>query len=100
MIVQKKISQADLILPFAKAAVDVERGLLSIGCDLHIDCAEELIGRGSASKDIWGFNIYPDHTLDFISLINIRPAQGNRSMAIKDLELQNTISSIVKKFLP
>src|SRR3989338_5376095 len=100
MIVLKKISQAELVLPFVKAAVDVEKGVLSLGCDLHIDCAEELIQHGSASKNIWGFNIYPDHSLDFISLINIRPSEGNRSMEIKDDKLQAVISAIVKKFLP
>ena len=40
--------------------------------------------NGPEAQDLWGFNIYPDFHLDFISLINIRPADDNRSMEIKN----------------
>ena len=45
---------------------------------------EELIKDGSSGRHVWGFNIYPEGRLDFVSLINIRPAQGNRSMELED----------------
>ncbi len=99
MIVKERIRKSDLQEPFAKAVVDVERKLISLGCELHIDCAEELIKEGSSAKDLWGFNIYPDGRIDFISLINIRPQDNNRTMEIKDLKIREEIQSIVKTFL-
>jgi len=83
-----------------KGAIDIDREIVAFGGEYHIDANSVLIQEGSRQENIWGFNIYPDHTLDFISLINIRPSEGNRSMEIKDDKLQAVISAIVKKFLP
>lgn len=98
MIIQNKIKKEDIIEPFTKAVVDIEKEILSIGCELHIDCAEELIKNGSAAKDLWGFNIYPDGHLDFVSLINVRPQDNNRSMQIQDENIKNKINEIFKKY--
>jgi hypothetical protein len=99
MIIRDKIKNEDLRAPFVKAVADIEKEIISIGCELHADCAEELVKDGSNYKDLWGFNIYPDRFLDFISLINIRPADNNRSMEIQNQEIREKIESIVKKYL-
>lgn len=99
MIVGVKIKKEDLQEPFTKAVADIAQGKLSIGCELHIDCADELVRAGSSAENLWGFNIYPDGHLDFISLINIRPAQGNRSMKIEDVAVSQKIENIVGRFL-
>jgi len=99
MIVSDKIKKENIENPFTKAVADIERKILSLGCELHSDCADELIENGSRGSDLWGFNIYPDGHLDFVSLLNIKPAVGNRSMEIKDEEICRKIEEIVKKFL-
>lgn len=99
MITEERINQSDLRPPFVKAAVDIEKEIVSIGGELHIDCAEELIENGSRRPDIWGINIYPDGRIDFISLINIRPQDNNRGMEIKDDVVREKILGIVGKFL-
>ena len=99
MVVKDKIAREDIQPPFVKAAADVKKELVAIGCELHSDCAEELISAGSDSCDIWGFNIYTDGHIDFISLLNIRPAEDNRSMDIKSPEIRDKITEIVVKLL-
>lgn len=99
IIGEGKIKKEDIQVPFTKAIVDINQEILSIGCELHIDCAEELIKNGSVAKDLWGFNIYPDFNLDFISLINIRPADNNRSMEIQNPEIREKIEKIFNKFV-
>ena len=99
MIVTGKLTADELQAPFVKAVADVQRGVLSVGCDLPIDCAEELLQDGSGAEDLWGINIYPDRRIDFISLMNIRPAAGNRTIEIRDPELRAKIESIVRAFL-
>ncbi|HDH31353.1 MAG TPA: hypothetical protein ENH26_01105 [Candidatus Wolfebacteria bacterium] len=99
MIIKDKINKEILKKPFIKAAADIKKEVISIDCELHIDCAEELIKNSSNNDDIWGFNIYPDGELDFISLINIRPSKGNRSMDIKNQEICVKIKTVVKKYL-
>lgn len=97
MIIKDKIKKEDLQSPFVKAAIDIKKEIISLGCELHIDCAEELIKNGSEAKEIWGFNIYPDGHVDFVSLINIRPADNNRSMEIQNQEIRQKITEVVKK---
>ena len=99
MIIKGKIEKKDIPSPFAKAVVDIKRQLISVGCELHIDCAEELIKDTSRSEDLWGINIYPNGEIDFISLINIRPSANNRGMEIQIQEIRETIKKIVEKFL-
>ncbi len=82
-----------------KGVIDINKRLLALGGELHSDCEQVLLDRGSKQADLWGFNIYPGKTreeyLEYTSLINIRPRQGNMDRDIKDLNLRRQIKSIV-----
>ncbi|MDP1629246.1 MAG: DUF5674 family protein [bacterium] len=86
-----------------KAVVDVERGILALGGELHIDGEILLWENGSKSENLWGINIYADEDKDkrvgFIALINIRPARGNRSMEVQDPKIREKIKEIVDKLI-
>jgi len=99
MIIREKTS-LDSLGSFVKIVVDIEREIISANCELHIDCAEELMADGSLYANLWGANIYPkDKKIDFISLMNIRPADKNRSMDIKDPVIKKRVEDIIKKLL-
>ena len=43
-----------------KAVVDIEKGIMVLGGELHIDEALKLVEKfQSKGKDIWGINLYP-----------------------------------------
>ena len=85
---------------FVKVVVDIQKEILSAGCELHIDCADELVQQGSLWENLWGANVYPeDNTIDFISLINIRPKAGNRSMKIENSDVKKKVEDIIKKLV-
>jgi hypothetical protein len=71
-----------------KYVVDVRRGVAAVGGEMHADGEEVLLADGSRQADLWGANYYPgrgrEECIEYTSLINIRPAQGNRSMEIQD----------------
>jgi hypothetical protein len=71
-----------------KYVVDVERGVLAVGGEMHADAEQVLLDDGSRQADLWGANYYPGRgpggCIEYTSLINIRPAQGNRSMEVQD----------------
>src|SRR5512139_3064371 len=71
-----------------KYVVDVERGVAAVGGELHADEEALLLEDGSRQDDLWGANYYPgrgeERCIEYTSLINIRPTQGNRSMLIED----------------
>ena len=84
-----------------KGVVDLERELVAFGGEFHADANSLLLGDGSQQPDVWGFNWYFDvpeeERIEYTSLINIRPLQGNRKMEISDETIRNKVRSIVIK---
>jgi hypothetical protein len=82
-----------------KASVDIGRGIMAIGGELHSDEEAILLADGSRQSDVWGINLYPDETgdgwIEFDSMINVRPGQGNRSRGVEDPALQRRIRDVV-----
>ena len=52
---------------------------------------------------MWGINLYPDRKgdefIEFDSMINVRPAQGNRSRVVESMDIQKKIRAVVAKIL-
>lgn len=87
-----------------KAAVDIEQEIMAIGGELHVDEQMLLIEReNSKQENVWGINIYPngvdDDFIEFDSMINLKPALGNRSRGIDNLEVHEKVMGIVKKLV-
>jgi len=110
IIVRDRISLEELkemaqegFLDFVKAVADIEQGIMAIGGEMHADCEKILLEQGSQQQNLWGFNIFPDkprgQMLEYTSLINIRPRQGNRTMQIQSDEVRNKILEIVNKLV-
>ena len=82
-----------------KGAVDIERGIVALGGEYHIDASTKLTDNGSKQKDVWGFNIIfskpKEDWFEYTALINIRPASNNRSMFIEDEKIRDKIKKIV-----
>ena len=109
-IIDKKITESklreiakDFYIDMIKGVVDIERGILAMGGEYHMDANMILVENGSKQQNIWGFNWYFDKTgderLEYISLINIRPAQGNRTMEVQDASLRDTMKIVISKYL-
>lgn len=86
-----------------KFVVDIEKGVLALGCEVHADCEEMLLQAGSKQENLWGANFYPykngDERIEYTSLINIRPSVGNRGMEIKDEFIRARVKIISEKLL-
>lgn len=82
-----------------KATVDVERGLLAVGGELHSDEEALLLEDGSKQEHLWGINIYPEKPeedrIEFDSMINVRPSQGNRSRGVDNPEMRARILRVI-----
>ena len=83
-----------------RLAVDLERGILAAGGEFHADCEEVLLDDGSVPEHVWGADLdLTDGTLRCISLINIKPQQGSRTMAVQDPLVRARIEAIVERVL-
>ncbi len=86
-----------------KGVVDLERRILLLDADLHADQEAALLADGSAQRDLWGINLYPDvegpDWLEFDSMINLRPSFGNRSRGVDDPATQQAIRVLVDELV-
>jgi len=83
-----------------KIVVDIRRRILSGGGEMHSDCETILLDNGSEQDDLWGANWYPaEKRIEFESLINIRPRQGNRNILIQDEAIRRQVESISREIL-
>lgn len=109
-IIEQPLSAEDLqgALPNAgdmvKVVVDVARKVLALGGELHADGEALLLGEGSRQEDLWGANIFRGDEgrlrIEYVSLINIRPRQGNRDMEIQDPALRATVEGVIHALVP
>ena len=81
-------------LPRDGAALSEETA--AVGGELHADAL--LLEQGSRQEDLWGANYYPgrgeDLCIEYTSLINIRPAQGNPGMTLSDEHLRRRLQEL------
>lgn len=88
---------------FVKAVVDIAREIIAVGAELHADEEATLLEQGSRQEDVWGINLYPaksnEDWVEFNSMINVRPAHGNRSRGVENTEIQKKIRATVKKLV-
>jgi hypothetical protein len=72
---------------------------MAVAGEMHADEEALLLEDGSAQKNLWGINIYPDKNraqwVEFDSMINIRPSQGNRSRNVEDADARTQIMRVV-----
>jgi len=86
-----------------KAVVDIEKGIMAIDAELHSDEEALLLENGSRQRDIWGINLYPAQSgndfIEFDSMINLRPSQGNMSRGVDNPEARERIMAVVNKII-
>ena len=86
-----------------KAVVDVEREIIAVDGELHADEEALLLENGSRQENLWGINLYPElkgpEWVEFDSIINIRPSQGNRSRNVEDPIVRTNILKAVEKLV-
>ena len=83
---------------FVKVVVDIDKGIMAVDAEMHVDLEKSLLENGSEQQNLWGINLYPEffgaeNFIEYDSMVNIRPWQNNRSRGIDD---ENTRKKIVE----
>ena len=109
-IINKKIAESELheiakdfYGEMVKGVVDIEREILALGGEYHMDANNKLIENGSRQQNVWGFNWYFDKKgnkrIEYVSLINIRPKQNNKTMEVQNVFLRDKMKTVILKYL-
>ena len=106
MILRKKASETDLkklakhFQGYIKIVVDIERKILAGGADRNVDDEKMLLADGSRQMDLWGGGLdLETKEIDYNSIINLRPNQGNPSRDILDKKIREEFNTIVRNLL-
>lgn len=106
ILVKEKISKEDLekaaedLDGYVKFVVDLEKGILTAGGLRHVDGEQMLLKEGSNQQNLWGGGLdLETGEMDFDSMINIRPNQGNSSREVLSQQLRSQIATIVNNLL-
>ena len=88
---------------FVKAVVDTGKNIMVVDAELHADEEAFLLENGSKQEVLWGINIYPelikDEMIEFDSMINLKPHQGNGTRNVEDPEIRSKITKIVANLI-
>lgn len=109
-IISKPITRAEahrigkeFYTDITKGVVDIEKEVIALGGEYHMDANMLLIKAGHAQNNIWGFTLYPnragDDWVEYTSLINIRPASHNRTMTVEDPNIRQKMKNIIEKLI-
>jgi len=98
-----KMMAQDRFGNLVKAVVDVSKKIMAVDGELHADEEALLLEDGSLQENLWGINIYPElegqDRIEYDSVINIRPSQGNKSRGVDSPEVREKIVQIVEELV-
>ncbi len=106
LLVKSKISDKDLkkaaqdLDGYIKVVVDIDQEILTAGGKLHVEGEKLLLDNGSQQANLWGGGLDLETLgVDYDSMINIRPNQGNTSREILDSSIRTKVTKIVHELL-
>ncbi|GMU19538.1 MAG: hypothetical protein AMXMBFR12_07300 [Candidatus Babeliales bacterium] len=85
-----------------KAVVDIEKEIMVVDAPMQVDQEAFLLENDSEQENLWGINFHPHKYpnvdwIEFDSMINLRPSQGNRSRSVEDPKIREIIRKIVSQ---
>ncbi len=96
----RKILGADLG-GYVKVVVDVDREIMTAGGKRHAEGEGILLAQGSKQENLWGGGIdLETGSIDFDSMINLRPSQGNTSREVFSPMIRSKMEALIQKFFP
>lgn len=106
IILRKKASENELqkvaedLDGYVKVVVDIDRNICSAGGKMHVDGEKVMLQDGSQQKHLWGGGIdLETGSLDYDSMINIRPTQGNSSREVLDKVVRSKMEAVIRALI-
>lgn len=85
---------------YIKTVMDVEREILAVGGEYHIDCEDVLIKGGSKPENLYGGGYrISTKEVEYMALSNFKPAQNKTTYEIMDGKIRRKLEELTKKYL-
>src|SRR3989338_6010636 len=70
---------------YIKTVIDMQKNILAVGGEYHIDCEQVLIANGSKQEDLFGGGYrISTKEVEFMAMSNFKPALGKVTYEITD----------------
>lgn len=84
---------------YIKTVIDIDKKICSAGMARHYEGEAILLEQDSVQSNIWGGGVdLETKVIDFDSIINIRPRDGNTSNEIQDPRIREKYTELTKHF--
>ncbi len=100
-IIPEEFEQArEAYQDYIKTVIDIEKNILAVGGEYHIDCEEVLINKGSRLENLYGGGYrISTKEVEYMAMSNYKPALNKTTYEIMDKEIRDKLFSLTKEFL-
>ena len=85
---------------YIKTVIDVERKVLAVGGEYHIDCEEALVEQGSNLENLYGGGYrVSTKEVEYMAMSNYKPSLGKVTYEIMDKEVRDKLFKLTKEYL-
>lgn len=85
---------------YIKTVIDVERNIMAIGGEFHIDCEEVLIQQGSKLENLYGGGYrVSTKEVEYMAMSNFKPALNKTTYEVTDPTIRQRVYNLTKNYL-
>lgn len=85
---------------YIKTVIDIEKNILAVGGEYHIDCEEVLIRKGSKQENLYGGGYrVSTKEIEYMAMSNYKPALNKHTYEIMDQEVRKKLEKLTREYL-
>jgi len=85
---------------YIKSVIDIEKNVLAVGGEFHIDCEEVLIERGSKLENLYGGGYrVSTKEVEYMAMSNYKPNFNKTTYEIMDPVIRDKLYKLTKEYL-
>ena len=85
---------------YIKTVIDIEKNIIAIGGEFHIDCEEVLIEQGSKLENLYGGGYrVSTKEIEYMAMSNYKPSLNRTTYEIMDSKIREKICNLTREYL-
>lgn len=90
----------EIYTDYIKTVVDIERNIIAVGGEFHIDCEEVLLKQGSKLENLFGGGYrVSTKEVEYMAMSNYKPNFGKVTYEIMDPIVREKVYKLTKDYL-
>ena len=90
----------EVYMDYIKTVIDIEKNILAVGGEYHIDCEEVLLERGSKIENLYGGGYrVSTKEVEYMAMSNYKTALGKTTYEIMDQEIREKLYKLTMEYL-